>query len=209
LKILEGTIANIPPQGGRKHPHQEFIPMNTANILFICGGAFVGLERIVEARMKEKKIGFGAFEANQTKLQENPLIDVQPHDLMKFGMIPELVGRIPIICALDELNVEDLVRILTVPKNSLLKQYQHLLRLDGVDLRFTDGALKQIAIEAMEKKTGARGLRAIMEKLMTKVMFECPDRKDIKKLTVDKDMVIKNQTNDIYVDNQLIQDKPA
>jgi ATP-dependent Clp protease ATP-binding subunit ClpX len=128
---------------------------------------------------------------------------------MKFGMIPELVGRIPIICALDELNVEDLVRILTVPKNSLLKQYQHLLRLDGVDLRFTDGALKQIAIEAMEKKTGARGLRAIMEKLMTKVMFECPDRKDIKKLTVDKDMVIKNQTNDIYVDNQLIQDKPA
>jgi ATP-dependent Clp protease ATP-binding subunit ClpX len=183
--------------------------MNTTNILFICGGAFVGLDRIVEARMKEKKIGFGAFEANQAKLQENPLIDVQPHDLMKFGLIPELVGRIPIICALDELNGEDLVRILTVPKNSLLKQYQHLLHLDGVDLRFTDGALKQIATAAMEKKTGARGLRAIMEKLMTKVMFECPDRKDIKKVTIDKDTVLKNQTADIDVDNQLIQDKPA
>ena len=189
LKILEGTIANVPPQGGRKHPHQQYIQIDTTNILFICGGAFVGLEDIISRRIGKRAMGFTA-DVDKKKLNRDELLKhVEPDDLVKFGLIPELIGRLPVVATLSELKEEDLVRVLKEPKNALVKQYKKLLELEGVELEFTDDALRAIAKEAIRRKTGARGLRAIMEKIMTDVMFEVPTRKDIKKVIIDADSV--------------------
>ena len=180
LKILEGTVASVPPQGGRKHPQQEMIQIDTSNILFICGGAFEGLAGIIQSRIGKKTLGFGAeIQASGSPESASVLQQVQPQDLTRFGLIPEFVGRLPVVTALDALDEDALVRILTEPRNALCRQYQTLLKLDGVDLTFTEGATRAIAHEAIERKTGARGLRAIVERVMLDTMFELPDRPDI------------------------------
>ncbi|MBE6348119.1 MAG: ATP-dependent Clp protease ATP-binding subunit ClpX [Spirochaetaceae bacterium] len=190
LKIIEGTQASVPPQGGRKHPNQEMLSIDTTNILFICGGAFVGLDNIVESRLHQQTMGFGATVNSLTDEEKTELLNkTNPDDLVKFGLIPELIGRLPISCALKELNKDDLVVILTEPKNSIIKQFQASFAMDNVDLQFTEDAIEAIADIAIKHKTGARGLRSIVEKLLLDIMFEVPSIKERKKLLITKDIV--------------------
>jgi ATP-dependent Clp protease ATP-binding subunit ClpX len=191
LKIIEGTDANVPPQGGRKHPHQELIPINTTNILFICGGAFDGLEKIVEARLDKSSIGFNAPVTKKSSREISEVLkDITPQDLIKFGLIPEFVGRVPINISLEGLDKEAMVRILKEPKNALIKQYKKLFKMDNVDLEFEEDAIEEIAVKAMERKTGARGLRSILENIMMDVMYNIPSDSSITKCTITKDCVL-------------------
>jgi len=187
LKILEGTVASVPPQGGRKHPQQEYIQINTRNILFICGGAFDGLEKIVESRIGKRRIGFGGSEVEPT--EENILRNVEPEDLQRYGLIPELVGRLPVLVHLDSLDEESLVRILQEPKNALIKQYKKMFELEGIGLTFDSEAVKAIAHRTLERGTGARGLRSVIEGIMRDVMFELPSRRDVREVVVTPECV--------------------
>ena len=204
LKILEGTVANIPPKGGRKHPQQDFLKINTRNILFICGGTFNGLDKIILSRIGSKTLGFEADIRGQGDLNlEETLSLVQPEDLIKFGLIPEFIGRLPVITSLGELSLDALVRILTEPKNALIKQYQKLFEFEGVTLKFTKEALKCVAREALNRKSGARGLRAILEKVMLDIMYDLPSRSDLSECVIGEEVIIKDEPPLLLYENQI------
>lgn len=203
LKIIEGTIASIPPKGGRKHPQQDYVRIDTTNILFICGGAFVGLEKVVKRRTGTKSIGFGAKVVGETKKKMGEILStVQPEDLLQFGLIPELVGRLPVIATMEELDEEDLVRILREPKNALTKQYEKLFEFEDVRLRFTEGALTAIAQEALKRKSGARGLRSVMEKAMLEIMYELPSESNVKECVISEQVILNGDYPVVLYENE-------
>jgi ATP-dependent Clp protease ATP-binding subunit ClpX len=204
LKIIEGTVANVPPQGGRKHPHQEFLQIDTSNILFVCGGAFVGLEKIVKSRIGKKSLGFGA-ELVSEDMNENigeTLSKVQPEDLLKYGLIPEFIGRLPVMAVLDELDEEALLKILTEPKNALIKQYKKIFEFEKINLKFTDDALMAIALEAKIRKTGARGLRSVLEEIMLDTMYEIPSQSNIQECVVSQEVITNREKPIILYEKQ-------
>jgi len=204
LKILEGTIASVPPKGGRKHPQQEFIPIDTGNILFICGGTFVGLEDIIERRVSQKKYGFGAEKKKSEKIYAELIRKTETEDLIKFGLIPEFIGRLPVIATLDELDEPSLVRILTEPKNAITKQYMRLFEFEKVKLQFTQGALEAIARETIRRKTGARGLRAILERIMLDVMYETPSQSAVREVLINEEVITKNMKPVVVFEKQAV-----
>ncbi|WP_457552671.1 ATP-dependent Clp protease ATP-binding subunit ClpX [Desulfobacula sp.] len=194
LKIIEGTIASIPPKGGRKHPQQDYVKVDTSNILFVCGGTFTGLEKVIERRITKKTMGFGAKIVNKKDVNIGELLEqLKPEDLIKFGLIPEFLGRLPIITSIGELNEKSLVKILTEPKNALVKQYRELFKIEGVELQFSDEALEAMAKEAVKRKSGARGLRAIMEETMLDIMYEIPSKENVRECVVGEEVVLKNE----------------
>ena len=201
LKIIEGTVASVPPKGGRKHPQQDFLHVDTTNILFICGGAFSGLESVIARRVGDQRMGFGGDVGKAEDRSASELLEeLQPEDLMRFGLIPEFVGRVPVVATLQELSEDDLVKILTLPKNALIKQYRKLFRVDGVQLEFDDDALQSVARAALEHKTGARGLRSILERLMMDLMYELPDRENINEVRITNEMVSRAEGASIELD---------
>ncbi|OOL19848.1 Clp protease ATP-binding protein [Bombella intestini] len=207
LKLMEGTVASVPPQGGRKHPQQEFVQVDTTNMLFICGGAFAGLDKVISARGKGSGIGFGADVRSEDDRKLGDILkDIEPEDLMKYGLIPEFIGRLPVIATLNDLDEAALVQILTEPKNALIKQYQRLFQMEGVELEFEEDAIKGIAARAIERQTGARGLRSIMEKILMETMFDLPGRKNVEKVVVNRD-VAEGKAEPVYVYGQQDDEK--